>query len=306
MAWERSCCRNNLKGRNDKCRNQISQIEEALAFTWACERLSDYLIGLTFHIQTDHKPLVLLFSFKNIDDLPLRIQRFRLRMLRFNFSIAHVPGKLLAIADALSRAPVNTPTITDQELTDETSYFVQAIVDHLPVSEEQLHEIKRQQENDNTCRTIVEFCQLGWPEQRKLPSEAKPYFQVASQLSVSEGLLLRNHRIVIPAALDLDRGPRDQQMYSIEGAKSAGGIEIHRRAEGDTHWPPKCRERARQSVWWPRLSRDLEELVEKCPECRRVRFQRPEPLIPSTLPELPWQKVGTDLALNGERNTICF
>lgn len=30
-------------------------------------------------------------------------------------------------------------------------------------------------------------------------------------------------------------------------------------------------------------------------ECRRAGVQRPEPLITSTLPELPWQKVGTDL-----------
>ena len=69
---------------------------------------TDYLVGLRFHIQTDHKPLVPLFSSKNLDYLPLRIQRFRLKMLRFDFTIAHVRGKLLAIADTLLRAPISS------------------------------------------------------------------------------------------------------------------------------------------------------------------------------------------------------
>ena len=29
--------------------------------------------------------------------------------------------------------------------------------------------------------------------------------------------------------------------------------------------------------------------------CRKFYQQKPKPLIPSTIPELPWQKVGTDL-----------
>ena len=71
---------------------RYAQIEkEALAFTWASERFSDYLLGLTFRIQTDNKPLVPLFSSKNLDKLPIRVQRFRLRMMRFIFTISHVP-----------------------------------------------------------------------------------------------------------------------------------------------------------------------------------------------------------------------
>ena len=56
----------------------------------------------------------------------------------------------------------------------------------------------------------------------------------------------------------------------------------------------KCQERMRQSMWWPKISKELEELVRSCTECCRAQSQRAQPLIPSTLPELPWQKVGTD------------
>ena len=57
----------------------------------------------------------------------------------------------------------------------------------------------------------------------------------------------------------------------------------------------KCRQRASQSLWWPRLSKQLEELVKNCRECCKYQNQRAEPLIPSKMPELPWQKVGSDL-----------
>ena len=46
---------------------RYAQVEkEALASTWACERLSDYLVGMQFHVHTDQKPLVPLFSTKHL------------------------------------------------------------------------------------------------------------------------------------------------------------------------------------------------------------------------------------------------
>ena len=64
---------------------QIDHEKEALAFTWYCDRLSDYLVGLKFHIYTDHMLLVPLFSSNKLDELSLRVQRFWLRMLQYNY-----------------------------------------------------------------------------------------------------------------------------------------------------------------------------------------------------------------------------
>ncbi len=254
---------------------RYAQIDkEALAFIWACERLSDYLVGLKFLIHTDHKPLVPLFSRKHLEELPIRVQRFRMRMMRFQFSIAHVPGKDLAIADALSRTPASEPSTADELLQQEASAFVNQVVQHLPATEQRIDEIKQLQRDDEACQHISRYCQSGWPERRSIPVAVKPYFPIAAEFSVKKGLLLRGSRLVIPPPL------RKELM-----------AKIHDGHQGIT----RCRERARQSVWWPGLSKDLEELVRNCTECCKAQRQRAQPMIPSPLPELPWQKVGTDL-----------
>ena len=59
-------------------KEKYAQIEkEALATTWACERLRDYMIGKTFHIERDHKPLVPILGTKNLAEMPPRTQRLR-------------------------------------------------------------------------------------------------------------------------------------------------------------------------------------------------------------------------------------
>ncbi len=84
---------------------RYAQIEkEALASTWACEKFSDFILGKHIDLETDHKPLVPLLGSKNLDSLPPRILRFRLRLDRFDYTISHIPGKQLHIADTLSRA----------------------------------------------------------------------------------------------------------------------------------------------------------------------------------------------------------
>ena len=89
-----------------ECR--YAEIEkEALATTWALE--------LKFHAETHHNPLVPLFSTKLIDELPVRIQRFRMLLLRFDFTISHVPGKSLMTADTLLRAHLDKGPLDSEE-----------------------------------------------------------------------------------------------------------------------------------------------------------------------------------------------
>ena len=48
-----------------------SQIEEeALGIMWVCKTFSDYLVGMLFLVETDHKLLVSLLGVKNLEELP--------------------------------------------------------------------------------------------------------------------------------------------------------------------------------------------------------------------------------------------
>ena len=84
---------------------KYAQIEkEALAVTWACERSSNYIVGKSITIETDHKPLVPLLMKHTIDKLPLRLQRCKMRQMRFNIKdVNHMLGKYLYTADTLSQ-----------------------------------------------------------------------------------------------------------------------------------------------------------------------------------------------------------
>ena len=67
----------------------------------------------------------------------------------------------------------------------------------------------------------------------------------------------------------------------------------------------KCRERARTLVWWPGMSKQVEDLVKNCQVCIKQRQNKAEPLISSVLPERPWQNICADLfELNGKTYLI--
>ena len=87
---------------------RYAQIEKkALSTIWACEKFRDYLIGKKFSTETDHKPLVPSLNSKHLDSLPPPHIAVSLRLMQFDYTISHVPGKLLYTADTLSYAPVD-------------------------------------------------------------------------------------------------------------------------------------------------------------------------------------------------------
>ncbi len=267
-----------------------AQIEkECLACAWVCEKFTKYLMGLgEFQLYTDHKPLIPLIETKDLHRAPSRVQRLLMRLMAFNIKPVYVPGKQLVIADALSRAPVGVPGPEVQELVDDIESYCQVTRSQWPASTQMLDNIREATSQDAVLMAVMKQTLSGWPRYAKdVDIGIREYFSVNAHLSVMDGLLLYDDRIVIPPAL------RAEVLQKIH----AGHMGI-----------TKCKTRASQSVWWFGIGNDIVNIVKSCEFCQTHQpTQRKEPLMPTALPEGPWEYVAADLfqSENGNYLAAC-
>ena len=148
---------------------RYAQVEkEAFGVTWACEKFSDFLVGLkNFKIETDHKPPLALLQKKSLDELTPRIQRFRMRLMRFSYSVEYTCEKISTRADTLSRAPLQKANDKEMKQEEELNSYVDAIMKYLPASKGKLEEIKTKQNQDEITRTVKNYYQTGLPASSK-------------------------------------------------------------------------------------------------------------------------------------------
>jgi len=110
--------------------------------------------------------------------------------------------------------------------------------------------------------------------QKNVNKELIPYWRVRASLSICNNLLLYNDRIVVPLSL---------QEVTLQ--------RIHEGHQGIQ----RCRLRVKTSVWWPNISVQIEQMIHHCHTCAKDVYHCKEPLMPTALPEYPWQVIGSDL-----------
>ena len=254
---------------------RYSQIKkECLAFTWLAEHASDYILGKEITRETDHKPLVPLLTTHSIDQLPPRSQRTRMRLMRVHIkSLVHIPGKEMYTSDMLSRMIPNGGNVVQHEWESEISDYVSSIIDTIPISDIQLQQLIEAQNENEVTKNVQEYCLEGWPERHQLASAVHPYWTDRGELTIVKDILLKSTRLVIPSAMRLEILDR-----------------VHEGHQGIT----KCRERAKQSIWWPGMSKQIQDMIECCRVCNEHKKNSTEPLIPTPFPDRPWQIIGLD------------
>ena len=232
-------------------------------------------LGILRDVQSDHKPLEAIMT-KPLSQAPPRIQRLLIRLQKYNLTVQFVPGKLMFIADTLSRAYLKE-TVEDQlDLNEDIEVMVHSFTQEIPASPERLVQLKEETAIDETLQALKAQIAEGFPTHRKaLKPILAPYWNIRNELSEAEGLLFKGRQLIIP------RSMQSSVLNLIH--ESHLGIE-------------KCKARARSIVYWPGMSRDIHDTVAKCATCLTHRHKnQKEPMIPHAIPARPWQKLGSDV-----------
>lgn len=256
---------------------RYAQIEkELLAIVWSCHKFDQYIYGRdTVHVESDHEPLQAVFK-KPIQQSPKRLQRMRMALQNYSLDIQYKKGRLMFIADALSRAYRLTTEDAQHDNSEVRALREVQHEDGLSVSPNRLQEFKRVTADDPEMQLLIGAIHKGWPLRRKdCPAKLVPYYDSRSELVEDGGLVYRGERLVVPQSLRAD-------MLK----------EIHRSHIGIGG----CLRRARELLYWPRINAEVKDYVSKCSVCQTYQPEQcREELQPHEMPSRPWSKVGADI-----------
>ena len=127
--------------------------------------------------------------------------------------------------------------------------------------------------NDPGYMKLYTTVKDGWPRSMEnVHKDIRCYFPTRDELSISENLVLRGERIVVPSML--------RQEYLARIHLGHPGAEA-------------CKRRASETIY---IDDDITEFVKNCQYCNALKpYQQKEELNSYKTPTLPWEMVATDI-----------
>ena len=241
---------------------------ETPAVAWAMEKFHHFLYASHFILETDQKPLEAILS-KSLNQATPRLKRILIRTFPYNFTVGYLPGVTNQFADCLSQMGEQKDSIKLPKLQ------VYQITQQLPASSDNLHQLRLSMKADDELALLKHTTMQGCPQSIKEVSlELQPFWTFREELTVEDGLILKGTRILIP----------NKQCKAILKLLHEGHSGLN-----------KCKQRAKETVYWPGLNYQLEDLVLNCELCFKYLTAKcklePTLLLGQQVPLYPWTKL---------------
>ena len=258
---------------------------ELLAIVYGLQKFDQYVFGNpNVEVHTDHRPLETIFK-KPLHNAPKRLQSMLLALQRYPIRVIYKPGSEQVTADWLSRSPVD-PAL--KECSDEHIFTVNQLQSFnmetgpqvarrdLPVSENTYVRIQQETKKDAELKLLSKLILSGWPQKlTDIPKAARPYHTFLDELAVTDGIIYRGSRLIVPRAV------RPDILKKLHTSHQGTAATIRR---------------ARSAVFWPHMAEDIREQIQKCVTCSMdAPAQVQETLHSHYIPSTRWTKVGMDI-----------
>ncbi|XP_045108661.1 uncharacterized protein K02A2.6-like [Portunus trituberculatus] len=185
----------------------------------------------------------------------------REKLTAYTFTTSWQKGKEHNIPDALSRFPVQAPNEEDKAASDDEDLLhalviasVNAVTQEgtslMPLRDKTLEKVRASAVRDPEYSALRTAILTGFPEHKQeLVDDLRPYWKIRDQLAVDDDLVVYGPRLIIP------KGLRRETLQRLHDSHQ--GI-------------ARTKRRARQTVYWPGIERDIAQVVSSCRECRAL------------------------------------
>ena len=209
------------------------------------------------------------------------------------FTAGWIKGIEHKTADALSRAPVSEPSQEDLRYQDKLRYgasMVRSIAsrklgeDPEHLSDPTIEKLRQVADANNEYQELKKAISNGFPD--NTTGKLAKFKKLQEELSVEDGLVIRDERIVIPAA-----------------ARRETLKNLHRSHQGLV----RTQRRARATVYWPGIGPDIKSTIEACFQCQEAQpGHARQPMIIEDPPARPGQDGSADLFTTAGKQFLVY
>lgn len=139
-------------------------------------------------------------------------------------------------------------------------------LDTVKITKERLSQLQTATEHDPVMQALKNTFLIGWPDTKEqVPLTVRDYWNFRKELTLHNGVLFKNQRIIIPHSL------RSEMLARLHSSHL--GIEAGLR-------------KARDRIYWPNMTTHIKEAVAKCEVCAEYQTaNQQQPMQTHKIPE---------------------